>query len=214
MDEEKKHPDSEQPEQGSEEDAPERFRRLTTQPYQPTSSNAEASPEETLSVERAGPAEDSLSPADSPDQTSGWHGRGHEGLPIDPGTEQELPAISSPENDSSSGFEDNTTVMAAEAGAANLDQQPPASSLEDTKPRAIKPTPSENHDLAAETIPPDTDQPQEVISPESPIQESSSAGFPAAEPSGSPLPTRVTETDLGATQVSQAAVTPTSPQGY
>jgi penicillin-binding protein 1C len=209
MDEDKKRPESEQSDWDSEEDAAERFRRLTTQPYQQSFNQSEDPTDETLSVDRAGPADDVEAPPDSPELTAGWHRRGQsEPEPPQPPS-FERSTLDQPPADSFSSVSDETSMMAGGVQKPDFSDEtntlpPPA----DTKPNVAREHPSPVDKFTAETIPPE-DVIKKGYTPPPPALGETEKRFVPVDADGMPLPQRVTETDLGATRVSQAAVTPT-----
>lgn len=210
MDEENKRQDPENSDWEPKEEASDRFRRLTTQPYRQAKPKDEELSDETLSVERAGPSEQDKNASDTPDQTAGWHGRGQGQEPEEPPQVFDQPSFDKQLEDTFTGVGDDTGIMAGEAGEVDrtetIEQQQP---FIDTKPGKSIHADEAPQKFTADTIPPEEYLQKGYTPPPAPLGETDKVFVPV-DADGMPLPRRVTETDLGATRVSQAAVTPSA----
>ena len=215
---EEEKPDMEDPEnnaneidESSDENSIERFRRLTS-----GSSVPEDEPEldETLGLYRASPSDEAVPPSDSPDQTAGWHGRGH--------GEKEPPTVPPFERvnleneggDWPSRFSDETSVMIG--GAPLTSNSEPTSEeqipVEDTdiKEEAEEHTQAQLPDehekgqapasSLSDTSPTSTSRDSQVLPPP-PLGSAGSTPPPALDADGMPLPRRVDENGLDSTRV-------------
>jgi membrane peptidoglycan carboxypeptidase len=242
MGNEEERPDFEHHEEDdADEDPIERFRRLTSRAPE----LQEPPTDETLGLYRAGPspepdAEEKEKITDSPDQSYGWHGRGH--------GEPELPEVPEADiadleedqkTDPFSSLGEDTNIMAGTMGKVSSEEQeslPPEliseePSDEQAKQDAQQPEePSPDHapevsdakpkPSQAETdlygklgeTPPSRGKRRGRMPPPPPLGSAGRTPPPALDDEGMPLPRRVTEDDLGATRVTPSAFTTPSEQ--
>jgi len=224
MDEER--PEIDQPEDENEEDPIERFRRLTSSSSEPQDSPGE----DTLGLYRAGPAPSPESDpgrkiSDSPDQTFGWHGRGHGEPEPSPSIESDFTDLEDELRDDFSDFQEDTMIMAGEGGTDKPEPPAPGTDLpndmdEEQKHKLPDEVISRPESAQSETdlgtqlgdTPPSMSKMQGRIPPPPPLGRSGQTPPPALDAEGMPLPRRVTEDDLDATRVSPSAVITKPPQ--
>ena len=221
-----------------EEDPADRFRRLTARESQP--SEPEPPEDGTIGIYRGSPPdpddEDQLSAqaGDLADQTAGWHGRG-EGEP-EPPEQEDYDRQSFDDREQEPPFDrpfDATSVMAATRGIRPEAPTPPFSDdFEDddlfppdgetppgqsafrdepvtTDPNAETDVPAEPESDLADTSP-TLQEKLNKIPPPPPLGNAERTPPPALDEDGMPLPRRVTEDDLDATQVTPAAISSSS----
>jgi hypothetical protein len=192
-------PEEEQPSDSSEdsaEDPRKRFRRLTEETDSP--------PEEFLEKDESATGEH---PTGAPDLTGGWYTQSDTKTPTEPEAEESHPT----------GDPALTGGWFGQPADPNNAEPEEAEAFEETEAPKEQPAEDETQgsELPQELVPPDSRETvalEEIISstppPPPPLGTTPPAPPIEIDSQGMPLPRRVHETDLDATQVSQAAYQP------
>ncbi len=200
MENEKDHPEEDsQGLEEPEEDPRDRFRRLTSHPSEETPEEDRQEPSATGGRQKRVPGEEGSQDEDSPDKTTGQHRRGYGEAESQPPDEFDEHPMGDTEGSPFGRPQDDTSVMAGDQISGE-----PSGDTEPVKPFVESGLSSEadtetHKDLGkGERLPPP------------PLGDSTQFPSPVVDSEGMPLPRRVTETDLGATQVAPMAVIPST----